>query len=92
MYKNLDPLLHAPLRLAIVSYLVTQSKASFKELKKYTEANSGNLSIQLKKLDEAEYIRIQKSFLDNYPHTQISMTDQGLKAFEDYIKHLKKYL
>ena len=92
MYKNLDPLLHAPLRLAIVSYLVTQSKASFKELKKSTEATSGNLSIQLKKLDEAEYIRIQKSFLDNYPHTQISMTDQGLKAFEDYIKHLKKYL
>lgn len=92
MYKNLDPLLHAPLRLAIVSYLVTQSKASFKELKKYTEATSGNLSIQLKKLDEAEYIRVQKSFLDNYPHTQISMTDQGLKAFEDYIKHLKKYL
>ena len=92
MYKNLDPLLHAPLRLAIVSYLMTHSKASFKELKSDTAATSGNISVQLKKLEEAGYLHIEKSFLDNYPHTQISMTDQGLKAFEDYIKHLKKYL
>ena len=92
MYKNLDPLLHAPLRLAIVSYLMTHSKASFKELKSDTAATSGNISVQLKKLEEAGYLRIEKSFLGNYPHTQISMTDQGLKAFEVYIKHLKKYL
>jgi DNA-binding MarR family transcriptional regulator len=71
---------------------MTHSKASFKELKSDTAATSGNISVQLKKLEEAGYLRIEKSFLDNYPNTQISMTDQGLKAFEDYIKHLKKYL
>jgi DNA-binding MarR family transcriptional regulator len=71
---------------------MTHSKASFKELKSDTAATSGNISVQLKKLEEAGYLHIEKSFLDNYPHTQISMTDQGLKAFEDYIKHLKKYL
>jgi DNA-binding MarR family transcriptional regulator len=92
MYKNLDPLLHTPLRLAIVSHLMTHPQVSFTELKKYTEASSGNLSVQLKKLEEAQYLRIQKSFLDNYPHTQVSLTNQGIKAFENYIKNLKKYL
>ena len=53
MYKNLDPLLHAPLRLAIVSYLMTHSKASFKELKSDTAATSGDIRVQLKKLEEA---------------------------------------
>jgi DNA-binding transcriptional ArsR family regulator len=53
MYKNLDPLLHAPLRLAIVSHLMAHPQVSFTALKKYTEASSGNLSVQLKKLEEA---------------------------------------
>jgi DNA-binding transcriptional ArsR family regulator len=53
MYKNLDPLLHAPLRLAIVSHLMAHPQVSFTTLKKYTEASSGNLSVQLKKLEEA---------------------------------------
>ena len=92
MYKNLDPLLHAPLRLAIVSHLMAHPQVSFTALKKYTEASSGNLSVQLKKLEEAQYLRIQKSFLDNYPHTQVSLTNHGIKAFENYIKNLKKYL
>jgi len=92
VYKNLDPLLHAPLRLAIVSYLVANPLVSFKELKTHTEATSGNLSVQLKKLEEAKYLSIQKSFLDNYPHTQVSLTNQGIQAFENYVKTLKKYL
>jgi DNA-binding MarR family transcriptional regulator len=92
MYKNLDPLLHAPLRLAIVSYLMTHSKASFKELKSDTAATSGNISVQLKKLEEAGYLRIEKSFLDNYPLTQVRLTKKGIKAFEEYVKALKKYM
>ena len=51
MYKNLDPLLHAPLRLAIVSHLMVHPQENFTTLKKYTEASSGNLSVQLKKLE-----------------------------------------
>ena len=92
MYKNLDPMLHAPLRLAIISHLMTNTQISFKELKKHTEATSWNLSIQLKKLEEIQYVRIQKSFLNNYPHTQISLTDKGIQAFETYVKTLKTYL
>ncbi len=92
MYKNLDPILHAPLRLAIVSYLMTNSKGSFKELKENTKATSGNISVQLKKLEEAGYLRIEKSFLDNYPLTQVALTKKGIKAFENYVEALKKYI
>ncbi len=92
MYKNLNPVLHMPLRLAIVSYLIANSKVSFKSLKKHTEATSGNLSIQLKKLEKAQYIHIEKSFLNNYPNTQVSLSPRGIKAFEEYVNTLKKYL
>jgi len=92
MYKNLDPLLHAPFRLAIVSYLISHPQASFKELKTHTQASSGNLSVQLKKLQKATYLHIDKSFLDNYPLTQLSLTSKGIQAFENYVMTLKKYL
>jgi DNA-binding MarR family transcriptional regulator len=92
MYKNLNPVLHMPLRLAIVSYLIANSQVNFNRLKKHTEATSGNLSIQLKKLQKAKYIQIQKSFLNNYPHTQVSLTPMGIQAFEEYVNTLKKYL
>lgn len=92
MYKNLDPLLHAPLRLAIVSHLMTHTKASFKELKQNTSASEGNISVQLKKLEEADYLCIEKSFLDNYPLTQVSLTKRVIKAFEAYVEALKKYI
>lgn len=92
MYKNLDPIMHAPLRLAIVSYLMAHSKGSFKELKENTKATSGNISVQLKKLEEAGYLRIEKSFLDNYPLTQVALTKKGIKAFENYVEALKKYI
>ena len=92
MYKNLDPILHTPLRLAIVSYLMANSKGSFKELKENTKATSGNISVQLKKLEEAGYLRIEKSFLDNYPLTQVALTKKGIKAFENYVEALKKYI
>ena len=85
MYKDLDPLLHAPLRLAIVSYLMVHTQVSFKELKTTTEATSGNLSVQLKKLEQADYITIRKSFLDNYPNTKVSLTKKGIESFENYV-------
>ena len=92
MYKNLDPLLHVPLRLAIVSHLMTNTKASFIELKQNTSASVGNIRVQLKKLEEAYYLRIEKSFLDNYPLTQVSLTKKGIKEFGAYVEALKKYI
>ena len=91
-FKLLNPILHAPLRLAIVSYLVSNGSASFNELKDMTKATSGNISVQLKKLEASGYINIEKGFLNNYQHTKVTITSIGLKAFEAYVKILKGYI
>lgn len=92
MYEDLDPLLHSQLRLAIVSMLVTSEKIEFTHIKEETKAASGNISIQIKKLQEAGYINVEKTFKNNYPKTLLSITDKGVKAFESYVNNLKKYI
>ncbi|MFA7289101.1 MAG: transcriptional regulator [Melioribacteraceae bacterium] len=92
MYKELDPLLHSQLRLSIVSILMTVDKADFIFIKESTKAAAGNISIQIKKLQDAGYIKVEKSFKNNYPNTTISITKKGIKAFEDYVNNLKKYI
>jgi hypothetical protein len=92
MFKDLDPLLHSQLRLAIVSLLVSVKKAEFTYLKEKTGASAGNLSVQLQKLKEADYIEIEKTFKDNYPQTNSRITKTGIKAFEEYVKNLKQYI
>jgi len=92
MYKDLDPILHSQLRLSIVSILMTVDKANFSFIKESTKAAAGNISIQIKKLQEAGYIKVEKTFKDNYPNTTVSLTSKGLEAFETYVKELEKYL
>ena len=92
MFKDLDPILHSQLRLSIVSTLMTVEEANFNFIKETTQATSGNISIQIKKLHEAGYIKVIKSFKNNYPNTTLSITDQGREAFEDYVHNLKKYI
>ena len=92
MYKDLDPLLHSQLRLAIISMLVSSEKVEFTHIKDETKAAAGNISIQIKKLQEAGYINVEKMFKNNYPKTLLSITDKGVKAFESYVNDLKKYL
>ena len=85
MYKELDSMIHQPLRLAIMSILVSVASAEFNFLKEKTQATQGNLSAQLKKLKGAGYIEIEKSFRDNYPLTTCKITSQGIEAFETYV-------
>jgi DNA-binding MarR family transcriptional regulator len=92
MFKDLDPLLHSQLRLSIMSILITVEEANFSFIKDSTKAAAGNISIQINKLHEAGYIRVEKTFRNNYPNTIISITDKGRKAFEDYVKDLQKYI
>ncbi|MFY8021428.1 MAG: winged helix-turn-helix domain-containing protein [Bacteroidia bacterium] len=92
MFKDLDPVLHSQLRLAIVSLLVSVKEAEFTYIKEKTAASSGNLSVQLQKLKEAGYIEIEKQFKDNFPLTTCRLTSKGLKAFEAYVKVLKSYI
>lgn len=92
MYKDLDPLLHSPLRLAIMSLLVSSEKAEFRHIQDETKATAGNISIQIKKLQEAGYIKVKKTFKNNYPNTMLSITGKGIEAFETYVNTLRKYI
>lgn len=92
MYHNLDSVLNQQVRLAIVSILIKVNRADFNYLKERTQTTQGNLSHQLKKLKESDYINIDKTFEKNYPKTYCSLTSKGKKAFEEYVEQMKKYL
>jgi len=92
VFKELDPLLHSQLRLSIMSLLMTVESADFSFLKEQTDATAGNLSVQLSKLEEAEYIEISKTFQGKKPHTSCSVTQKGRIAFQEYVKALQSYL
>jgi len=92
MFNDLDPILHSQLRLSIVSILMTVDEANFTFIQETTKAAAGNISIQIKKLQEAEYVKVKKTFKNNYPNTTVSITKKGIEAFENYVTNLKKYI
>lgn len=92
MFKDLDPLLHSQLRLAVISLLISVKEAEFTFLKEKTNSTAGNLSVQIQKLKDAGYIDVIKQYKDNYPQTICKITQQGIKAFEEYVKILQTYL
>jgi len=91
-FKELDPILHSQLRLAIVSLLVSTEVAEFTYIREQTGATAGNLSIQITKLKDAGYIEVTKKFRNNYPLTICSITKLGREKFTEYVKNLKDYL
>ena len=91
-FKELDPILHSQLRLAVVSLLISVKEAEFTFIKDKTNATAGNLSVQINKLKEAGYIEVNKQFKDNYPKTTCKITSLGVSAFEQYVKNLQSYL
>lgn len=92
MFKELDPLLHSSLRLAIMSILVSMESADFVYIKQQTGATSGNLSVQLEKLQNANYIFIEKGFKGKKPCTTCRITVKGHKCFEEYVEAIKSYI
>ena len=85
MFKELNPILHSQLRLAIMSILLTVEEAEFVYLKEKTQSTAGNLSVQLDKLSEAGYIEVEKSFVGKRPRTACRITAGGRKAMEEYV-------
>jgi DNA-binding MarR family transcriptional regulator len=92
MFKDLNPILHSQLRLAVISILISVREAEFTYLREKTNATAGNLSVQINKLKEAGYIDVAKQFKDNYPQTICKITPPGINAFEEYVKDLQSYL
>ena len=84
--KSLDEVIHGRMRLGIMVYLSDVDVADFTELKTVLEATQGNLSVHLKKLEEAGYVAIAKSFVNNKPLTRVSITPAGRKAFSAYLE------
>ncbi len=92
MFKELDPILHSQLRLAVMSLLISVKEAEFTFIREKTNATAGNLSVQIQKLKDAGYIDVTKQFRDNYPLTICKVTKQGIRAFEEYVINLQSYL
>ena len=92
MLKELNPLLHSQLRLAIMSILMNCEEASFVYIKEQTQATAGNLSVQIDKLVSAGYITVEKKFQGKKPLTTCSVTESGKQAFEEYVNTLREYL
>lgn len=92
MFNDLNPLLHQQLRLSVMSLLMNVKEADFTYIREKTGATAGNLSVQINKLAEAEYIQVKKSFKENYPLTTCSITPNGRIAFEEYVVSLQEYL
>lgn len=90
--KELDPLLHSQLRLAIMSILMNVDEADFVFLKEKTESTAGNLSVQLFKLTQAGYIEVERFFSGKRTRTTCRISEKGKKAFEDYVNALKTYI
>ena len=91
-FKELDSLLHSPLRLAVMSILIGVESADFVYIKQQTGATSGNLSVQLDKLQSAGYISIEKGYKGKKPCTTCRVTQEGLSAFEKYVEALRGYI
>ena len=92
MFKELDPLLHSQLRLAVMSLLLGTEEADFVYIREKAGATAGNLSVQLDKLSEAGYIDIEKSFVGKKPRTTCRITERGREAMAAYVEALRGYL
>ena len=92
MFKERNPLLHSELRLAIMSILLSVESADFVYLKEQTGATAGNLSVQIDKLPQPGYIKIEKGFKGKIPRTTCAITPEGISAFEEYVEAIKSYI
>ncbi len=91
-YQQLDDRIHSRIRLAIMSILIGVEQTEFNFLKQQVKTTDGNLSIHLRKLEEAKYITVKKEFVKRKPQSQYRITRKGREAFADYIAQLEKFI
>lgn len=87
---KLDPMIHTPIRLAVMSILIAVEEADFNYLKETIQATNGNLSTHLYKLETSGLIRIKKAFKGKKPHTTCSLTKKGKESFIQYIEQMEQ--
>jgi len=89
---DLDRLIHEPARLLIVTILSTVASADFLFLQRETGLTKGNLSAHLSKLEEAGYVKIEKTFKGKLPLTVCKLTAGGKKAVTQYRQQLQDFI
>jgi DNA-binding MarR family transcriptional regulator len=89
---KIDDVIHGRLRLGVMAYLASNEVADFNELKGVLEVTQGNLSVQLRRLEDAGYVDIEKGYLGRKPRTQVRITAAGRKAFAIYLDALGKLI
>ena len=82
---GIDEVIHGRLRLGVMAWLVGHEEADFNDLKGRLKATDGNLSVHLRKLEEAGYVAIAKSFVDRKSLTRVRLTSAGREAFIAYL-------
>ena len=91
-YQQLDEIIHSRIRLAIMAVLISLDEVEFTFLREKVNATDGNLSTHLKKLEDAGYVAVNKSFEERKPVTRYLLTQKGRKAFEAYVERLEKLI
>ena len=89
---RIDEVIHGRLRLGVMAYLANAEVADFNELKDVLEVTQGNLSVQLRKLEDAHYVEIEKGYLGRRPRTQVRITSVGRQAFAVYLEALGRLI
>ena len=89
-HNGLDDVIHGRLRLGVVAYLASVESALFTELRDKVEATDGNLSAHLRKLEEAGYVRVEKSFAGRKPQTRLSLTHRGRQAWNAWLDRIER--
>ena len=90
--SRIDDVIHGRLRLGGMAYLSGGGSAEFNELKAKLSASDGNLSVQLRKLEEAGYVEIEKTYAGRKPLTRVTITEKGRTAFVAYLDAIEKLL
>jgi len=90
--SEVNKLIHAPIRLGIMTILNSAKKVNFIYLREKLDVTDGNLSSHMEKLEKAGYVNVKKTFVDKKPNTVYSITEKGKKAFRGYLEHLEKIL
>lgn len=89
---QIDETIHGRLRLGVMAFLSSLESASFAEIRQKTGASDGNLSVHLRKLEDAGYVAIEKRFVGRKPQTRAALTDAGRKAWMAYLDQLRQLI
>jgi DNA-binding MarR family transcriptional regulator len=90
--EQINDVVHGRMRLGIMAHLISNEAADFNELKSRLNATQGNLSVHLRKLEEAGYVKISKGYLGRKPRTTVQLTQSGRKAFNAWLDDMTRLI